>query len=423
MKTKMMIRQTAAAGAWLFQQMEIINRYISFIAAYELAKESRGGKSTAGLYEIARDGVETTQFEYAKWNRPEFMRGKMQSAVFLFYQYVQNILFFAFGGDPGWWRWWLIMLVAGGISGLPFADNLMDFATFALRKFGDRAKWDNPETDVRLALRRTIRELDVNPDLIMHGISRYSFGIPQVTAGASPGWAGFDLSGSLSLGRIIPGTEALASTKEGAEKILDITSDISGAFFSIPISIMQAAVDTNPDAVARWSRAMPSALRGPVRAVRTAQQGELQDRAGARVVRVDPSDPAHFAELVGQSLGFRPTRWAIEQDKSWAITQSIMYWETRRRALLETADYARRNGDEELWQEAVARVQKFNSARPKGVPAILSRDLRQSLRTRAKGRVRKEAIGTRKKRYYGVAEEVRDLFPREPGSTPEGGGR
>src|SRR5690606_5366461 len=83
-------------GAKPFAVAEKLNRTITAIAAYNLEYARTKDHRTA--YNAARDAVDSTQYENARWNRPRFMRGKL-GTVFVFHNYLQNTLFFMLGGD------------------------------------------------------------------------------------------------------------------------------------------------------------------------------------------------------------------------------------------------------------------------------------------------------------------------------------
>ena len=85
-------------GSLPFHVAEKLNRHVAAIAAFRLAKAD--GKSKEQAFGAAREAVEKTQYEYARWARPKFMRGKLGGTVFVFQSYLQNTLYFALGGDP-----------------------------------------------------------------------------------------------------------------------------------------------------------------------------------------------------------------------------------------------------------------------------------------------------------------------------------
>jgi len=404
------VRQSSFYAAYLFQTAEKVNRRIVAIAAFRLARKQ--GMSPNAAYLKARDAVESTQYEYAIWNRAEFMRGK-KSVVFLFWQYMQNTAFFAFGGDPGWWRFMLMMLVLGGLSGLPFAEDLMNLANFALRKWGHLAGWNNPTADVRTHMKGFVKDLNVNPDLIMHGLSRNTFAIPQLTAAKDPAaWQGFDLSGSLSMGRLIPGTEGLATygaTQDFQQAFQSISTDWGGAFISIPLSLMQASADNHPDGFKRWERALPIAVRNAAKAYRYAQQEGDVSRTGAVPVKFDVNNTMHRAELIGQSMGFTPTRLSMEKDIRWNQKQAAQYWETRRRLIMQNYDWSVAHGDKDSVKAARKAWMKFNSQVPKIIGGITGKDMVRSRKARVKARAKEEARLPKQRRYGQLYEEIREL--------------
>jgi len=133
----------AEAAGWMFQGSEKINRRISFMAAVKLMRENPDNaygqelrntkkleyddlRQTHGLSELeataflaGKDTVQKTQFEYAQYARPRFMRGK-KGVIFTFYMFSQNMLWNTFNspsnkrmllvhvcyGWPDGFTWW-----------------------------------------------------------------------------------------------------------------------------------------------------------------------------------------------------------------------------------------------------------------------------------------------------------------------------
>jgi hypothetical protein len=194
-------------GTWMFHQVEKYNRHITAIAAYRLARTD--GMTVESAQEAARRAVEKSQFEYARWARPRFMRGKLGGTVFVFQNYMQNALFFALGGDAGAMRMMLMLFLVAGLQGLPFGEDIGNLIDAAMTAYKKKTGAKDPHTQIRTDLRELVNEFTSHPDLILHGLSSTSFGLAPL--GEAMGWPvpNLDLSGSLSMGRVIPGSEIL----------------------------------------------------------------------------------------------------------------------------------------------------------------------------------------------------------------------
>jgi hypothetical protein len=155
------------------------------------------------------------------------MRGK-PSVLFLFKQYLQNTLFFV-AADPGRSRYLAMMFMMAGISGLPFAEDAMDLLDALLSS--------TKKSDVRLALKEHIREIGLNPDFILHGGMRGAFGT--------------DITGSLSMGKIVPGASAIKRQAEDRgdlrSTMLELTMQVGGPVPTIPLQAWQALTSDSPN--------------------------------------------------------------------------------------------------------------------------------------------------------------------------------
>ncbi len=415
------VRQFAAWGAYIFQKAEKLNRLQTFMASTRLEmKKGLGGRNFDNLtldqqkalmrqsYVAGRDAIEQTMFEYARWNRPKFMRGK-KSVIFLFQNFVQNMAYFA-GRGPARTRFILGMLLLAGIQGLPGADDALDLIDWGATWLKQLLGFKNPKTDLRLWMREALEPLG-DPDYFMHGISHNSFGMPAILDLMGIPFPSFDLSGSMSLGRIVPGlSPTLDFASPGGEfkrAFPDIVEDAGGAFVAIPMGIMEAISDDNPNNFKRIERMLPSALRNVTKAYGYATEGALrQDRS--LLVPYDVNDPMHMAEIIGQSLGFMPTQISKKKALEWAQTEHGRYYEARKRILIAQFDEAIRTGDREAVQDMRKAVLAYNKQVPDRALTISGDDLEKSIHQRARNRaIRGKGLPTNRRntRYYRNIEE------------------
>ena len=367
----------------MFQAAEKYNRRVVALATYRLAREKNMDTKTS--IDEAREAIRTTQFEYARWNRAAFMRGKA-GILFVFQQYVQNILYFI-TREPGRARYMLMMLLAGGLQGLPGAEDIME----TMDLMGDKwKKWTkstrDPRTDVREWLRNFAIQLHASPELIMHGMSAQSFGLglDSVNNMLGTSMASISFEASISMGNIIPGWEALMKFGRGIpvgqSGQIATAKDILGAAITIPINMLQWAMDPDPSELRAFERMAPSVIKGGTRAFRIANGvtedgvGTLTNRKGETIADFDMSNPEHIAELIGMALSAQPTKVLRVQEAKWAEKEALAFYKAMRRNLQVAFNFAmeerRRVGDTGAVKDARKAIERYNSIVPKGQELI-----------------------------------------------------
>ena len=382
------VRNASHWGAYMFQKAEQFNRYWTFIASYrmhrqkvlmdrfegkglqELTEQEKEGVVREAFLE-ARTAVEKTQFEYARWNRPAFMRGRM-SSLFLFKMYTQNALYFLIT-DPAKWRYVAMLGVLAGALGLPGAEDAIDGLKVVLglaRRATGRQDLHLPsQAEVRLFL----KDLNMNPDLFMHGASRNFFGL-------------WDLSGSIGQGKIIPGMEQIAQVAEGqpfADEKGRLMEQVLGPAWAIPLQLVSSLTSNSPDQWREFEKALPKQLQNMSKAYRLGSRGYASDYSGNRIAtEFDITDEQHMLELAGQSLGFIPTRLAQEREKTWAKKETVMYWTDRKRILMQQFSHRLLKGNREATADIEKAIAHFNKTVPDGSLRITGQQKRDSIRRR-----------------------------------------
>ncbi len=432
-KVQRMFREIQYTSAWMFQTAEKFNRRIMFSAAFDMALQAEpDSKAAKYLDELAadnpmqinelknqgwsdkhikaflagKDAVNRTQYEYATWNRPLFMRGK-KSVVFLFYNFIQNNLWFLnmFQNRPGSKRALLLLLFTAGLSGLPWAEDLQTFAKWLARQFG-------MDFDPERELREMLVELtDISPDVFLHGASRYNFGLGHV--GELTGWPlpSFDLSGRLSMGQVLPGMDFL-NQGDFDYRFLRGATDASGAVGSGLINIMQAIADSkNPDQWKRWERAFPSSMKNMSKGFRRYVREGEQSRNFANIVDYDPNDPEHLLENIGQAAGFAPTRVNQEWDRIRMQQESAMFWDSIKSVLMSQFDAAIEMNDREGKADVRKAIKQYNNTVPFRNLRISGDKLEASRKNRARARALQERGLLPQKSNIPLSREINRLFP------------
>lgn len=412
------IQQFSYASAWMFQKAEQLNRRVTLLAAHRLAKQRGADPETA--YREGRMAVRRTQYEFARFNRAPLMRGK-KSVLFLFYQHIQNTLDIMLGGQGKGVaaRTWMMYTMAGGLLGVPFAENVMDLIDYAASKmFGKKvdsrltarqrlAKW-LPEIRETLGP-EFIPEALESPDLILRGASRHSFGY-------------FDFSGSISMGRILPTEFLRPKGPMTGYDLLRMQSDVLGAVSSIPIGIYQAVGSDEPDDFLRWKSAMPVMMQSAMEAARRAKEGEATSFGGRPIREYDLGDPMSWVLIGGRALGAEETRIRQQQEADWIAREHTEYWNARRTALMNQYDWATRQ--DEGREEVRKDIARYNATVPYGTMKITNDSLRQSLENRARRRAMQRAGLGASRQEIPVRRDVGEAFPeleREAQGAPDRG--
>lgn len=394
-------------GALLFQAMEKMNRRITAVAAYDLARKS--GDSVEVATDKAHEAIVQTQYEYARFNRPRMMRGAVGSNVFMFWQYMTNTFWFLRNNKQAAARYMAIMFLLGGIEGIPFMGNALDLADFFFRKAKEITGWSDPKKGARDMLWEYASQWDDDPVVgdmlsshtIMNGYGSRIMGM-------------YDLSGSLQMGRMLPGTEYLSTSLNTQTEVLGGMRDIAGAVVNIPLAVMQAAFSDDPDVWKRWERAMPSVVAGLSASTRYAVRGEETDSSGAAIAEFNwPNDVKSWAELMGRGTGFQLSRVTEKRDRAFASYDAIQYYKKRSAGITAMFDYAYRTEDDERMSEAWERAIKFNQQVPFPEMQIPVQTLVQRIKNSEKKRQMREA---------GLADEMKYIRLKQDVESRRGGG-
>lgn len=414
------------AGSWLFQKAEQINRRNTFLAAYRLGKEKPNAKhlqelvatnqrqykemlgqgwnpQNAAAWLGAREAVERSQFEYAQFARPEFVRGK-KGVVFAFWMWKQNALWF-FKNDPGRYRAMVTMLALAGVMGLPLAGDLNDLIRYLASLAG---KNFNPEQEAR----QLLAELHVNPDLVLHGAGHDSFGMAWAGQQVGIPIPDVDVSQRLGMGQLIPGLHEFTSPVGSfAERSGNAMKATLGAIYGIPLTMLKAAESHDPHVWHEVQQYLPIAFKNFAKTMDVIEHGGVVTPGGAKIVDFDTTDVHSQAELAAMALGFNPSRVSRAWDEKSAIVEAVAYWQGRRGVLFQQFADARFARDREAIADAREAIKEFNRTVPEAGLKISVQDILQSLRGRQKRNLAVEKNRAGAATYEGVAREVRRGYP------------
>jgi len=200
----------------MFSYTEQANRRITALAAYRLEKEralSQGlseEQAIAEATEAARIAVNTSQGEYAMFNRPEMARGNVAQYIFMYKQFV-IITVQLLRNMPvrGQLLMLGLLLMMSGLKGIPFADDLADIVDTIAQMLGLKV------ASIEKATAEWV-------DSVAPGMS------PYVMRGLIDRAVGATVSTRLGMGDLVPLTGAL---KAGADPAREI-GDFAGPVFS-----------------------------------------------------------------------------------------------------------------------------------------------------------------------------------------------
>jgi hypothetical protein len=439
-KSAELVRLFSEASSFMFQTTEQVNRRVTFRAAWQLALDNPTSKYVremtlkhslqyesllqqhwnereAAAFVTAKDATESTQFIYSQWANPAFMRGRLRTA-FIFKNFLQNTMFMLWHYPEARVRSLLVFGMLGGMMGLPGADDLQSIIKgIGWRLFGK--DWD-PEQEARNLI-INVTNGKINPDLLLHGASRYGFGAQAVMALAGVPAPTLDLSRSIGLGRISPvDVNTLigqGASKDPSKAAMDSITQLAGYAFQTNANFYNALTDTQLswDDAQRWTKAMPRALSGLSRTYQALRGPDpaIRTRTGSAVVRFDPSDTVQMMEALSMSAGFQPLRLTQKWDLIMAQREQEQFWDLKRQALLRQATQAKANDDEENFQRSLAAIRDFNDNLPDEAraKAIKASSISEAIRTHMKGAAKLESGLPTTKSDIGIVQDIQRLYP------------
>lgn len=429
------------ASSWMFEMAEQYNRRVAFRAAWELAMRDPNNKyvqqvvadnplqykrlldkgwshQEAAAFAAAKDSVSKTQFDYAPYARPKFMWGR-KGALFIFKSFVQNTLFNLWSNPSMAARHLLILGALGGVMGLPGAEDVNGILkALAWHLFGK-------DFDLEHQARKfAVDVLDGNipPDMLLHGTSVKGFGIPHVlnAMGAHVGlpkiFPTTDRHGSIGMGNILPFEpgKLFGPAKDVKANELAQLQRASGAGFSNIFAMYNflQSQDSLSD-LKRWEQIMPRAASNVSHGFRYLREGQERNRAGNAVVRFDPNDTEHLAEILARTLGYQPRRLTGAWEAIAAKQEHATYWDLRRGILLRQFGTAVKGGNAEERAQVLEAVKKYNRELPAEAraKAISAQTLKDSVYQRLRVQKQQESGLPTSKQNYEIFRSLDKYFP------------
>jgi len=408
----------AHAGGAMFRFGEKVNRMITIIAAHRIAKDN-GATDQEDINRFVRKMIQTSQFEYSRFNRAEFMRGR-RSVIFLFWQYMQHASYLLFGGagSKTAMRMWVLALVIAGIEGLPFAELALDLLDLGGTQVKKLLGYKDPRVEIRKELRELIQQMDDQgqPDMWLkgssyfwglgplHGLSAFGVPVPNVST-----------RGSLSYGDPVPWFDGLTDpTVSDVEKFTYKTvAAVAGPMGGIVLSGIQALYSDEDNAWKRWETVMPVFARNASAGTRWIAEGQETGVSDSTLLSF--KTPEQRAEAILKSMGFQPTRVDQTRQQLRAVQVATMYYESRRRMLLDGLGYAYAVNNREGIADSLEAIRQYNKEllnKKELQPLVIGGD---TISRSAKGKlVRKaeiEANILQGKDAYLLQQEIQKLYP------------
>jgi len=320
------------------------------VAAYRLARDT--GADHKAAFEQATKATYDGHFDYGAANRPRVMQGNAAKVLLLFKQYGQNMVYTlsrnAYQSIKGTdaekteARKALAGLLtshamAAGVLGLPMVTTLLAAASMI---GGD----DDEPWDAKVALQNMLADTfgQKTAEVLAHGLSRLT---------------PWDISGRVGLDRLI-----FPDVQEGLEGQRLAESAMAAALgpvAGIGVNVLKGAQHMSEGRYALGLEAMmPAVLRGPVKAIRYANEG-VQDKSGISIL-----DEVGPAAVAGQALGFSPSQARNAQEGKSAVMAHDRALGDRRQELLTRAARASMAKDAVALDDARKEIARFNEKNP-----------------------------------------------------------
>lgn len=365
---------------WAFHHAERVNREVTYLANYRLARQS--GLNHADAIDTASDLTWKTHFSYQNTDRARFMQGDYLKFFMQFRQFQVNALYrlfrdahqslngataaerkearmqligvslsmMAHAGIRGVWGYGLIM----GLLSLFFpgdADDLEDWMQDALLMEGDSP-----------------------------GVAAWNFAMGAAMNGV-PG----QITGTSLVERIgMPNLWFREPTREleGTDLLQHYVNETLGPTFGIMVSMARGAGLVADGELVRGFEAMtPKFVRDVVRMGRYSVEGVQTMNGDAIVESLNPW------ELIMQANGFTPARVAERYDMNNRLKNREKRILDERKGIHRAASDALASG-EGIPEEVLAHIRDFNSRFPEY--PITGETIRQSFRGRMRASERNE---------------------------------
>ena len=438
-------RGLAQHSMWMFGKAERFNRELTYAMTFKLAMENPKAKALieigmTRLDEIAHltgklgvsfdeavaiiaasDAIDRTHGIYAPWARPVFLRNPLAATIGAFFTYIQMMLF-ALRHNPGNIKHLFMLMAIAGMMGLPGAEDLDKLIEAVARRiFG---KDFSPKNEARRFMNQILEGTPYKPvgaDILLHGISRYGFGVGLLPEG----WGAprFDVSGNLSMGKIVPGLgesfKAWGTYQDWSKVMATSTQEAAGAGFGVMFNLLQflaASADPGSMEWKKWEKVMPRTVKAMSKGIRYGVTGEETFKSGAQMHKFDIRDPDDMATIVAQFLGATPRALNAKWQANAEIQETVMFYRAQKRVLYEQLSKAVRDQDTATRDEVLKAIVTFNGELRKRGPEFTAlgidpRKLQSSLRNRGRTEALQELDLSGTRSEYPATRALQGEYP------------
>lgn len=355
--------------AWgkLFGAAEQINRRMTYIASYRIAK----AQNMANPDEFARRAVRETQFVYSKVSKMRWGRGAVGGTLMTFKTYSVAYLELMHRlwnqGEPGSQErkdgrkaaalMIGMLLLVGGAGGLPFAEDAEDLIDGAAQLMGYNFSTAKAKQEFLESLFGRVLA-----DFIDRGVS----GLPG---------APLDVSGRLGMGNLIPGTGLLTEKTSHTRDVLEIAGPMGDFASRIASGTRKVLGGDIGSGILEMS---PGAVRNAAKGVDMMATGMYRDAKGYKVL------DTNVLEAAMKSIGFQPASVATIQGANMLNQKAKAFYNLKAqeiRSMWAAGIFEKDQGKVERARQAIADWNRRNPDQPMAirVPDIMRRVREMSL--------------------------------------------
>ncbi len=339
---------------YMFSYTESLNRRVTALAAYRLEvariQASTTGMKSEDVYDQAADAAHkaiiTSQGEYSMFNRPELARGNFGQYIFMYKMFTAITVQMMRSLPPkGKVTFLAMMIVASGIKGVPFAEDIMDLIDTLAQMFG--IKMTSVEKEAYQLF-----------DGLAPGYA------PYFMRGALDQLTGSTVSSKVGMGDIIPlsgmfkyGADPWNETKQfvgpvfGATMGLGNMAQLIGRYGAESVGLRADA--TSFEDILRNS---PLALMRSIGdSMAYAETGDITNIRGQVV-----SKDAGYSTVIARLLGFYPASSTRQNDIIRVSKQGAEYAKAIKSELVNAYVQAGIRKDSNLMKHISKQVQEWN---------------------------------------------------------------
>jgi hypothetical protein len=392
-----------------FHNAEVINREVTALAAYRLAKE----KGLADPINYAKTVVWDGHYDYSNANRAAFMQGDFAKLFLIFMQYAQNTIYYlvrnarlAGGGDKKaqvkLMGTLAMTLAMGGVSAMPAGIVGAAIAHQYLHGKYDLAKANaaiGAGVGVALLASVLLSDDDEPFDWVaeirawLRGVGGHTLET-FVMDGAVNAGTGLDLSSRISLnGLIVREPDRDLDSQEQWQHYL---SQTLGAVVGYGASLARSAdLASDGQYYRALEKAAPKFVRDPMRAARYSQEG-VTNRNGNPILDKDlaslGTNDINLWNVFWQANGFNPAKLSRQYQENTALKNYEKFYANRRQRLLNRYALAFIERDDAAFNQAIDDVQRYNQTISQHNPAaqISIKHLKSSIRLRIRNKYQQD---------------------------------